>query len=74
MGFMTGDEADQDKTLTSFRAWNCVVIYALCEALHCNAEKCQVRYLHEMINYILCMNPVNAEQQWLLVKTIMLVN
>ena len=32
------------------------------EALHCHAEKCQVRYSYAMINYLLCMNPVNAEQ------------
>ena len=25
-------------------AWNYVVIYVLCEALHCHAGKCQVRY------------------------------
>ena len=25
-------------------AWNYVVIYVLCEALHCHARKCQVRY------------------------------
>ena len=74
MGFMTGDEAGQGKRLTSYRAWNCVVIYGLYDTLHCHAEKCQVRYLHEMINYLLCMNPVNAEQQWLLVKTITSVN
>ena len=58
MGFITGDEAGQGKTLTSFRACNCVVTYALCEALHCHAEKCQVRYLDEIINYLLCMKPV----------------
>ena len=44
MGFMTGDEAGQDKRLTLFLAWNCVVIYVLCEALHCHAGKCQVGY------------------------------
>ena len=32
--------------------------------------------LHEMINYLLCMilDPINAEQSWLLVKTITWVN
>ena len=59
---MTGDEAGQGKTLTLFCAWNRVVIYALCEALHCHVLKCQVRFWHEMIIYIFSMNPVNAEQ------------
>ena len=27
--------------------------------------------LHERINDLLCMNPVKAEQKWLLVETIM---
>ena len=58
MGFMTGDEAGQGKRLTLFLAWNYVVIYVLCEAMHGNAGKCKVRYLHEMTNYFLCMNPV----------------
>ena len=44
MGFMTGDEAGQGKRLTLFLAWNLVVIYVLCEALHCHAGKCKVRY------------------------------
>ena len=44
MGFMTGDKTGQGKTLTLFWEWNCVVIYALCEALHCHAGKCQFRY------------------------------
>ena len=39
LGFMTGDVAGQCKTLTLFLAWNCVVIYALCEALQCHAGK-----------------------------------
>ena len=56
MGFMTGDEAGQSKTLTSFLAWKCVAIYALCKALHRHAEKWQVRYLHEKINYFINNN------------------
>ena len=44
MGFMTGDEAGQCKKLTLFLAWYCVVIYVLCEALHCHAGKRHVRY------------------------------
>ena len=44
MGFMTRDEAGQGKRLTLFLAWNYVVIYVLCEALHCHAGKCQVLY------------------------------
>ena len=52
MGFMPGDEAGQDKRLTLFLACNCVVIYMLCEALHCHAGKCQAVILHEMINYL----------------------
>ena len=28
-------------------------------------------FLHEMIKDVLCMNPVNAEQKWLLIKTTM---
>ena len=44
MGFMTGDEAGLGKRLTFFLAWFCVVMYVLCEALHCHAGKSQVRY------------------------------
>ena len=39
-----------------------MVIYALCEALHFHAENVRSVILHEMINHLLCMNPVNAEQ------------
>ena len=42
--FMTQDEAGQGKRLALFLDCNCVVIYVLCEALHCHAGKCQVRY------------------------------
>ena len=41
---MTVDKADQGKRLTLILAWNCVVIYVLCEALYCHAGKFQVRY------------------------------
>ena len=34
----------QSKRLALFLAWNYVVIYMLCEALHCHAENCQGRY------------------------------
>ena len=70
MGFVIYDKAGQDKTVTLFCAWYCVVIYALYEALHCHAGKCEVRYLHEMINDLLCMNPVKAEQYRLMVENI----
>ena len=52
MGFTPGDEAGQGKRLTIFLAWNCVVIYVLCDALHCHAGKCQAVILHEMTNYL----------------------
>ena len=42
-GFMTQDEAGQAK-VDVILAWNYVVIYVLCEALHFHAGKCQVRY------------------------------
>ena len=58
----SGDKAGQGKTLTLFCAWYCVVIYALCEALHCYAGIARSIILHEMINDLLCMNPVKAEQ------------
>ena len=35
-----------------------MVIYVLCEALHCHAGKCQAVILHEMTNYRESMNPV----------------
>ena len=41
-------------------AWNCVVIYVMCEALHCHAGKCQAVILHEMTNYLKSMNPVKT--------------
>ena len=41
-------------------AWNCVVIYVLCEALHCHAGNARSVILHEMTNYLLCMNPVKT--------------
>ena len=40
-----------------------MVMYALREALHCHAEKMSdPLFLHEMINDLLCMNPVNAKK------------
>ena len=41
-------------------AGNCVVIYVLCEALHCHAGKCQAVILHEMTNYLWSMSPVKS--------------
>ena len=54
MGFMTGDEAGQGHTLTLFCAWYYVVIYVLCDALHCNAGKCQVRYFkrNDLLSFV----------------------
>ena len=39
-----------------------MVIYALCEALHCRAGNVRSVLLHEIIKDILCINPVNAEK------------
>ena len=41
-------------------AWNYVVIYVLCEALHCHAGKARSVNLHQMTKYILCMSPVKT--------------
>ena len=60
MGFISRYEAGQCKRLTLFLAWNCVVIYVLCEDLHCHSGKCQTVILHEMTNYLLRMNPVKT--------------
>ena len=63
MGFMTGDKAGQGKTLTLFCAWYCAVIYARCEK-PCSImqENARSVILYEMINDLLCMYPVKAEQ------------
>ena len=54
MGSMTVDEAGQDQRLTLFLAWNCVVIYVLCEALYWHAGKFQVRYFarNDLFSYV----------------------
>ena len=41
-------------------AWNYVVIYVLCETLHCHAGNVRFVILHEMTNYLLCMNPLKT--------------
>ena len=63
MGFMTRDKAGQGKALTLFCAWYCVVIYSCVKPCSAMLEK-NVRsvILYEMINDLLCMNPVKAEQ------------
>ena len=58
MGFMTGDEAGQGKRLTLFIAWDCVVIYVLCD----HAGKCQVRYFARN-DYHLCMPESRKDEQ-----------
>ena len=52
------EQAEQEVDV--FLACNYVVIYVLCGALHCHAGKYQVRFLHEMTDYLLCMNPVKT--------------
>ena len=52
--FMAQGEAGQGKRLTLFSAWNYVIIYVLCEALHCHAGKCQVRYFarNDLLSFV----------------------
>ena len=54
MGSMTVDEEGQGKRLTLFLAWNCVVVYVLCEALYCHAGKFQVRYFarNDLLSFV----------------------
>ena len=35
-----------------------MVIYVLCDALHCHTGNARSVILHEMSNYLLCMSPV----------------
>ena len=37
-----------------------MVIYVLCEALHFMLENARSVILHEMTNYLLCVNPVKT--------------
>ena len=60
MGLMTVDEAGQGKRLALFFAWNCVVIYVLCDALYVMLENARPVILHEMTYYLLRMNPVKT--------------
>ena len=39
-----------------------MVIYVLCEALHCHAGKCKAVILHEMTNYLKSMNLVKKSK------------
>ena len=58
IGFMTGDKAGQGKTMMLFCAWYCVVIYACVKPCSVMLENV---ILYEMINDLLCMNPLKAE-------------
>ena len=58
MGFMTRDETGQGKRLTLFLAWNYVVIYYCVRPCIVMPENARSIILHEMTNYLLCMNPV----------------
>ena len=70
MGSMTVDETGQSKRLTLFLAWNCVVIYVLCEALYCHAGKFQVRHFarNDKLSYV--HESRKDEQNFLPFKTI----
>ena len=67
MGFMTGDEAGQDKTLTLF--WHEIVwLFTRCvRTCIVMLKNTRSVILHEMINYLLCMNPVKPSKNgcWL---------
>ena len=41
-------------------AWNCVVIYVLCEACIVKLENARSVIFHEMTNNLMCMNPVKT--------------
>ena len=51
-------------------AWNCVVIYVLCEALYCHAGKFQVRYFARNVWLSYVHEPRRDEQNLLPFKTI----
>ena len=74
MGSMTVDETDQSNRLTLFLAWNCVVIYVLCEALYCHTGTFQVRYFarNDLLSYV--HESRKDEQNLLPFKTITLVS
>ena len=60
MGFMTQDEAGQDKRLTFFSAWNYVVIYVCVRPCIVMLENARSVILQESTYYLLCMNPVKT--------------
>ena len=70
MGIMTGHKAGQGETMSLFEH-GIVWLFMRCKR-HCIVmlENARSVILHEMINDLLCMNPLNAKQQWPLVKTI----
>ena len=47
-----------------------MVIYVLCETLHCHAGKCQVRYFARNDYLSFVHEPSKDEQYWLPFKTI----
>ena len=64
MGFITGDEAGQrqDVDVNVFLSMELCDYLRVVRGLTLSCRNARSVILHEMINYLLCMNLVNAEQ------------